>query len=117
MYFEEVDLCLRLRAVQSQVHFTPSATVLHVNGASASQCRKEMLVAHFRSYERFYRRHYAGRRARFWISLRKVKIAMLLVRDVLRFRMGSDERTRATLSQQVDAWQAVLRGLPEYPAA
>jgi GT2 family glycosyltransferase len=116
MYFEEVDLCLRLRAVQSQVHFTPSATVLHVNGASTSQCRKEMHIAHFRSAERFYRRHYSGRRAWFWISLMKLKIAMKLVRDVVRLRMGPDERTGAMLSQQIEAWKAVLRGLPEHPA-
>jgi len=117
MYFEEVDLCLRLRAIQSQVHFTPSATVLHVRGASTSQCREEMLIAHFRSSERFYRRHYSERRAWFWISLMKLKIAMRLVRDVVRLGVGSDERTRVMLTQQLDAWKTVLRGLPEYPGA
>jgi len=117
MYFEEVDLCLRLHAAQSQVHFTPSATVLHARGASTSQCRKEMLIAHFRSSEHFYRRHYSGRRAWFWVSLMKLKIAMLLVRDVVRLGVGSDERTRVILTQQVDAWKTVLRGLPEYRGA
>jgi len=110
MYFEEVDLCLRLRALQSQIHFTPSATVLHVNGASTSQQRKEMLITHFRSSERFYRRHYSGRRAWFWIFLMKVKIAMLLARDSVRLWVGSDEPMRVMLTQQVDAWKAVLRG-------
>ena len=117
MYFEEVDLCLRLRAVQSQVHFTPSATVLHVRGASTSQYQKEMLIAHFRSSERLYRRHYSRRRAWFWISLMKLKIAMLLTRDVVRLRMGPEEGTRARLAQHVAARKAVLRGLPENPAA
>ena len=116
MYFEEVDLCLRLRAVQSQVHFTPSATVLHVRGASTSQCRKEMRVAHFRSSERFYRQHYSPRRAWFWMSLMKLKIVLLLARDVVRLRVESDERTRVMLAQDVDAWKAVLRGRPEYLA-
>lgn len=116
MYFEEVDLCLRLRAVQSQVHFTPSATVLHVNGASTSRCRKEMHIAHFRSSERFYRRHYSGRRAWFWIALMKLKIAMKLVRDVVRLQVGLDERTRVMLTEQVDAWNAVLRGRGSPPA-
>lgn len=117
MYFEEVDLCLRLRAGPFQIHFTPSATVLHVNGASTSQCRKQMLTAHFRSSQRFYRRHYSKRRAWFWISLMKLKIAVLLVRDVVRFHVGSDETTRAMLAQHVVAWKAILRGLPEYAIA
>ena len=113
MYFEDVDFCLRLRALQSQVHFTPSATVLHVRGASTSRCRKAMLIAHFRSSERFYRRHYSGRRAWFWMSLMKIKIAMRLAWDVVRLRVGSDEHTCVILTQQVDAWKAVLRGLGE----
>ena len=113
MYFEEVDLCLRLRAIQAQVHFTPSATVLHVRGASTSQCRKEMLIAHFRSSVRFYRRHYSRRRAWFWISLMKLKVVMRLARDVVRLRVGTDESTRVVLTQHVDAWKTVLRGLPE----
>jgi GT2 family glycosyltransferase len=117
MYFEEVDLCLRLRAMQSQAHFTPSATVLHVGGVSTSQSRKEMHIAHFRSSERFYRRHYSGRRAWFWMSLMKLKIAMLLARDVIRLRVGADERTSVMLTQRVEAWKTVLRGLPDYPGA
>ncbi len=76
-----------------------------------------MLIALFRSSERFYRRHYSERRAWFWISLMKLKIAMRLVRDVVRLGVGSDERTRVMLTQQVDAWKTVLRGLPEYPGA
>lgn len=109
MYFEDVDLCLRLRASRFEVHFTPSATVCHVGGASASQCRKEMLITHFRSSERFYRRHYSARRACFWVSLMKLKIAMLLARDVLGLQVGSDERTRVMLTQRVEAWKAVLQ--------
>jgi len=110
MYFEEVDLCLRLCAVQSEVHFTPSATVLHIQGASTSQCQQAMRIAHFHSYVRFYRRHYSRRRAWFWISLRSLKIAMLLATGLLRLRMGSDEPTRMALIQEVDAWKAVLMG-------
>jgi hypothetical protein len=71
-----------------------------------------MHIAHFRSSERFYRRHYSRRRAWFWISLMKLKIAMKLVRDVVHLRVGPDERTRVMLTQHVDAWKAVLRPCP-----
>jgi len=115
MYFEEVDLCLRLWVVHSQIHFTPLATVLHVDGASTSQHRREMRIAHFRSCERFYRRHYSRHRAWFWMFLMKLKISTLLARDLVRLGFGSDERARAILTQDVDAWKAVLRGLPPDP--
>lgn len=112
MYFEEIDLCLRLRAAQSETHFTPSATVRHARGASTSQCRTQMLIAHFRSCERFYRRHYSARRARFWMSLMRIKNAIRLARDLLSLRLESDAAKRAILSQQVEAWRTVLRRAP-----
>ena len=70
-----------------------------------------------RGIKRFYRRHYSGRRAWFWITLMKLKITIKLVRDLVRLRVGSDERTRAMVTQQVDAWKAVLWGVPEYAGA
>ncbi|HEX6104576.1 MAG TPA: glycosyltransferase family 2 protein, partial [Gemmatimonadales bacterium] len=44
MYFEEVDLCYRLRQAGWEIHFTPAAEVTHVGGASTSQRRPEMLA-------------------------------------------------------------------------
>jgi hypothetical protein len=47
------------------------------------------------------------------VSLMKLKIAVRLAMDVVRLRLGSNERTRVMLTQDVDAWKAVLRGVPE----
>jgi N-acetylglucosaminyl-diphospho-decaprenol L-rhamnosyltransferase len=113
MYFEEVDLCLRLRALQFQVHFTPSATVLHVAGASTSQRRRQMAIVHFFSSERFYRRHYSRRRVWFWMSVMRLKMLLRLVRDTARLRMESDVHTRARLARRVETWKAVLGRRPE----
>jgi GT2 family glycosyltransferase len=115
MYFEEVDLCLRLRTAKAQVHFTPAATVLHVGAVSTSQRRREMRIEHFRSSVYFYRRHYSRRRSYFWVSLMRVKMLMRLARDSARLLVESDKHTRAALSEEIAAWKTALLGLPDPP--
>jgi GT2 family glycosyltransferase len=115
MYFEEVDLCLRLRAREHRVHFTPSATVLHVSGASTSQHPIEMAIAHFQSCQRFYRRHYSRGRAWAWISFMKLKMLYRLARDLACLGLASAE-TRPALRRWIRAWSTNLRGLAPHPA-
>jgi GT2 family glycosyltransferase len=112
MYFEEVDLCLRLRAGHGEVHFTPAATVIHVGGASTSQARRAMYVAHFTSSIQFYRRHYPAARRLFWISAMRLKMLLRLVRDSSRLVLESDPDRRAGLSERVAAWLIALRHAP-----
>jgi GT2 family glycosyltransferase len=109
MYFEEVDLCLRLRALGYEIHFTPSAAVVHVGGVSTSQCRTAMLIAHFRSTERFYRRHYSVPRVRFWVALMRLKITACLARDMVHRRTESNDAVRRLLTEKIEAWKAILR--------
>lgn len=58
MYYEEVDLCLRLRQRGWKVVFVPEAIVPHHGGASASQSVAAMTLARYRSLFAFYRKHY-----------------------------------------------------------
>jgi GT2 family glycosyltransferase len=108
MFFEEVDLCLRLGAANQQVHFTPSATVFHVGGVSTSQRRTEMAVAHFRSTVRFYRRHSSTAQCYFWLSAMRLKMGMRLARDSARLLMAADRQRRKVLAEQVAAWKISL---------
>ena len=110
MYFEEIDLCLRLRARHGEVHFTPAGTVIHIGGASTSQFRKAMLVAHFRSSLRYYRRHCSAPARAFWTFLMRLKMVIRLARDSVRLVVESDPARRAVLLQQVGAWVIALRG-------
>jgi GT2 family glycosyltransferase len=101
MYFEEIDLCYRLRAQGWQIHFAPATTIVHAGGASTSQQYAKMQYRFFRSTQLFYRRHYA----RWWLALlRLMMIPILLarlVRDGVRHtRIHNDaerEKSRATL--------------------
>jgi GT2 family glycosyltransferase len=110
MYFEEIDLCLRLKARHGEVHFTPAGSVVHIGGASTSQFRKRMLVAHFRSCLRYYRRHCSTPARAFWTSLMRLKMVIRLARDSARLLVESDPDRRAVLTQQLGAWVTALRG-------
>jgi GT2 family glycosyltransferase len=58
MYFEEVDLCLRLRAAGWKVLFVPAAQVTHHGGRSARQVLAEATLYRYQSLGAFYRKHY-----------------------------------------------------------
>ena len=58
LYFEEVDLCLRLRQAGWHVAYVPDATVTHAGGASSRTVRAEALRHRYCSLFAFYRKYY-----------------------------------------------------------
>ncbi len=61
LYFNDVDLCYRLRQAGWKIRFTPATEVIHHLGASTRQVRAEAVQASHRGLLRFYRKHYRGR--------------------------------------------------------
>lgn len=57
LYWEDVDLCLRLRAAGWRLVFTPAAEVVHRQGASNARSGGRALAEYHRSHRRFYRKH------------------------------------------------------------
>lgn len=69
MYFEDTDLCLRIRGAGWKVYYNPGVTVTHLGGQSALR-DKERRSAYFVSLRYFYRKHYGhGARAALWLLL------------------------------------------------
>ena len=62
MYFEDVDLCWRLRRAGWEVAYEPGGVVWHVQGASTARRPYRMLVEHHRSAWRFAQRRMTGPR-------------------------------------------------------
>jgi N-acetylglucosaminyl-diphospho-decaprenol L-rhamnosyltransferase len=60
MYFEDVDLCWRLRRAGWGVCYDPAGGVHHAQGASTSRRPYRMLAEHHRSAWRFARRRFTG---------------------------------------------------------
>ena len=57
MYFEESDLCQRVRALGYKILYTPAVTVIHIGGYSVAQAAGPMAVAYRRSQRYYYRKH------------------------------------------------------------
>jgi N-acetylglucosaminyl-diphospho-decaprenol L-rhamnosyltransferase len=58
MYFEETDLCYRLRRAGYRSLYTPAFTVTHHGGRSTAPVQEKMSVAFYRSQAYFYRKNY-----------------------------------------------------------
>jgi GT2 family glycosyltransferase len=109
LYFEEVDLCARIRAAGGEVHFVPTTAVVHTGGTSTSQVRTRAAVEHFRSTLRFYRRHYRGSRLHTWLLLMRMKMLARLLRDGAMLVVTRDRDARARLRADVAGWREALR--------
>lgn len=61
IFFNDVDLCYRLKRAGWEIWFTPAAEMIHEHGAATSQVKRQMIIESHRSFLRFYRKHYWGR--------------------------------------------------------
>jgi GT2 family glycosyltransferase len=108
MYYEEVDLCYRLNKSGWQTHFTPSATVTHIGGASTKQQRTVMARQLYKSLCHFYRQHYS-RTQRFQL---KFILTYLMFRNMAKdsFRLARRTFRRRAHDQADDllVWRSVL---------
>ncbi len=57
MYYEEVDLCYRIKKAGHRVVFVPDAEIIHLGGRSSEQIPVEKTVMAMRSLLRFFRKH------------------------------------------------------------
>jgi GT2 family glycosyltransferase len=57
LYWEDADLCYRLRRAGWRTVYNPSAGVTHLTGRSTAQARRKALVAFHRSAFRYFRKH------------------------------------------------------------
>jgi GT2 family glycosyltransferase len=107
MYFEEVDLCYRLRAAGWEVRFTPEAEVVHVGGASTRQRRAEMIAQLTLSAMAFHRRHRRGPMLALALGTERLQTYGRLVRDGIRYSLTTAAE-RERLAQNLAAWRRVL---------
>ena len=86
MFFEDVDLGMRIKQAGYRNVYVPRARVTHSGAASTTAHHKEMLLAHHRSAERFLSKLYpypaqaplrfalrVGLRIRAWLQTRKLR--------------------------------------------
>jgi hypothetical protein len=61
IFFNDVDLCLRLIRAKWDIWFLPTARVRHWGGAATGQIKPEMIRESHRCLRLFYEKHYRGR--------------------------------------------------------
>jgi hypothetical protein len=108
MYFEEVDLCYRLKKSGWETHFTPTATVTHIGGASTKQHRTAMAVQLYKSLCHFYRQHYSHTQS---LQLKLVLTYLMLrniLKDTFRFAQRSHSREADWSANDLRVWRSVL---------
>jgi GT2 family glycosyltransferase len=60
IFFNDVDLCWRLKKAGWQIWYLPEAQVVHYGGAGTSQVRPQMIEESHRCLRLFYEKHYRG---------------------------------------------------------
>jgi N-acetylglucosaminyl-diphospho-decaprenol L-rhamnosyltransferase len=105
MYFEEVDLCYRLRRSGWQTHFLPEAFVMHVGGASTKRLRAAMLEQLYKSLCHFYQQHYSVMQK---VQLRFI-LTYLMLRNIVRDRFRSYRSARnKDAFDNLWVWRSIL---------
>jgi GT2 family glycosyltransferase len=102
MYGEEVDLCLRARALGARPMITPDATIIHHGGASQA-LRTDKLVRLMRAKMELIKRHFPARsrRAGLWL------FRLWPFSRRIAYGLGARVKRSGTLSDQARVWAEV----------
>ena len=112
MYYEDVDLGLRVNAAGWQVMYLPTAEGVHVGGESSKQALTKMLVVSESSYTYFIHKHLGRFAAGLLVLLRPVEMVLrsILWCVVYLLVQNRQEEARARLRAY---WMILTRGVAE----
>jgi len=65
VYYEETDLCRRIRQLGKKVRFTPEAEIIHYGGQTSKTMRRKMRIVFLESRHKYYVKYYGNSRAMF----------------------------------------------------
>jgi len=116
MYYEEVDLSYRLFRAGWETHFTPSADVTHVGGASTSQQRAPMYAQQIAAAMQYSKRHHSPFAVRRTALALRFGLACRLAGDTARLSMARDSTRRRRLEGNIASLRSMLRGQWRLPA-
>ena len=108
LYFEETDLCYRLKSAGWQIHFAPQATITHVGEASTIQHCTAMTVQMVRSNLLFCRQHYTTTWCTALALIMRVTVMARLIRDAMRLYIEPNPSKCARIAADLAAWRCLL---------
>lgn len=107
MYYEEVDLCLRMSNAGWEVHFSPVTEVIHIGAASTDQVWAEMELQYFKSLALFYRKHLSRLQLIEMVLLIKCVALARLIRDSVPLLFSKPDK-RPGFRAKISAWKHIL---------
>lgn len=60
MFFNDVDLCYRIKKAGGKIYFYPEALVIHQKGASTGKVKRRMIWLSHLAFYRFFKKHKTG---------------------------------------------------------
>jgi GT2 family glycosyltransferase len=108
MYSEEVDLCYRLYAAGWEVHFSPTATVMHLGGASTKQHQADMALQRFASHMQFGQRHYSKIHFAALVVVMKSIALARLIGDSTSLSITQEVYKRRKIAEDIAVWRRLL---------
>jgi GT2 family glycosyltransferase len=85
MFFNDVDLCYRIKAAGWKILFYPDAEVTHYRGASTSKAKRKMIWLSHLAFYRFFKKHKTGPGNRLLLFLLLVPLVLAaLVRMIVK---------------------------------
>ena len=74
MYYEEVDLCYRVKKIGLEVVFFPESAIIHLGGSSAKQIPAKVKFMVLKSLVLFMHKHHGGMRVKIYLMLFKLGV-------------------------------------------
>jgi len=107
MYYEEVDLCYRIKKENYSVTYFPSSQIVHSGGKSAEQIQAKVLYMKLESMLRFFRKHQSQSQIKVFSLVFKVDVltriaAELLIHSIkylLNVLTGNSQRRKRSLEK------------------
>lgn len=107
MFFEDVDLCLRIKKAGYKIFYVPNAKAIHIGAASINKEKEEMNIEFYKSMIKFHEKHYSS------LSLILLKIiifvSQLLLITKFLFVFLSGKINRKEFSKKVSTKKEILK--------
>lgn len=113
MYYEDVDLGLRIRRAGWQVAYLPHASGTHIGGESSKQVLTRMLVVSEASYAYFIRKHLGHWASRLLLALRPIEMMLRAALWAGAFLIARNRRPEAHARLRA-YWLVLKRGAKYY---
>lgn len=84
MFFEEIDLCNRVRKTGWKIYYTPDAKMIHHGGKSSSAEFDRIMIEYRKSQLYFYKKHYGVSYMKILKLYLILKISFLYIKDTIR---------------------------------